>query len=778
MIFPDSYFEDEVREGFYVPGLMKRAWAAQLEVFDCVREICEKHHIRYFAEWGTLLGTIRHGGRILWDDDLDLCMLREDYNQFRSVASQELPEECWFLDNLSSEEFDNPVSRVINSRVYVLEGEALEKYHGFPYVAGVDIFWLDNLPPTKAEEKELHRRVRFLYAFIDKIKCGEFTPGASGVQEMNYYLQKMESDWNVSFDRNRPIKPQLYALLEKMCSSYTTEEVRELTNIPVWAVDFEYRLSKECFSRQIKFPFENTEIMVPAGYYELLKNKYGDNWMKPVRSGGAHEYPTYKKQQEFLKKEKAAELYEYKFSEKELVEVESARMPKITLQKKVRELIPLLQEAHEEIQRCIADGNFDSVLQMLGECQEAAIQIGTMIEEEKGEGHTTVRLLEQYCEIIFQIHTGVSQGEFQRSEEEIEKVMAAFSEFEQKMSVSVECDLREKKDIVFLPYKESLWGAMESVWRAASEEEDTDVYVIPIPYYYKDAYGRAKTEDPHYETEGFPENVTVTSYEDYNFQMRHPDIIVIQCPYDEYNYGMTVHPFFYATNLKQYTDKLVYIPAFVMDEIGPGDERARETLKSYCNMPGVVHADTVIVQSRQMKDVYVELLTEFAGEDTRQIWEKKIVGPGSPAYDQKEVSKENTECPAEWLRIIEKPDGSRKKIILYNTSASALLFYGQKMIEKMREVFQVFRDNQDDIAVIWQPDGYVQDIGESMDSDLLQQYEELIQEYLEESWGIYEDSPEAERAVRLCDACYGDGGNVMNRCRNLGKVVMLQSVDR
>ena len=93
-------------------------------------------------------------------------------------------------------------------------------------------------------------------------------------------------------------------------------------------------------------------------------------------------------------------------------------------------------------------------------------------------------------------------------------------------------------------------------------------------------------------------------------------------------------------------------------------------------------------------------------------------------------------------------------------------------------MFQVFRDNQDDIAVIWQPDGYVQDIGESMDSDLLQQYEELIQEYLEESWGIYEDSPEAERAVRLCDACYGDGGNVMNRCRNLGKVVMLQSVDR
>ena len=72
MEFPDSYFEDEVREGFYIPSLMKRAWAAQMEVLEIVGEICEKHHIRYFAEWGTLLGAVRHGGRIPWDDDIDI----------------------------------------------------------------------------------------------------------------------------------------------------------------------------------------------------------------------------------------------------------------------------------------------------------------------------------------------------------------------------------------------------------------------------------------------------------------------------------------------------------------------------------------------------------------------------------------------------------------------------------------------------------------------------------------------------------------------------------
>ena len=54
MNIPDSYFEDEVRDGFFVPSLMKRAWAAQLELLKIVQDICEKNGIRYFAEWGTL----------------------------------------------------------------------------------------------------------------------------------------------------------------------------------------------------------------------------------------------------------------------------------------------------------------------------------------------------------------------------------------------------------------------------------------------------------------------------------------------------------------------------------------------------------------------------------------------------------------------------------------------------------------------------------------------------------------------------------------------------
>ena len=92
MLFHNSFFEDEIRDGFFVPSEMKRAWAAELEVLSEIDKICKKHNIKYFADWGTLLAAVRHEGFIPWDDDLDITMKREDYCRFMEIAQTELPE--------------------------------------------------------------------------------------------------------------------------------------------------------------------------------------------------------------------------------------------------------------------------------------------------------------------------------------------------------------------------------------------------------------------------------------------------------------------------------------------------------------------------------------------------------------------------------------------------------------------------------------------------------------------------------------------------------------
>ena len=81
---------------------------------------------------------------------------------------------------------------------------------------------------------------------------------------------------------------------------------------------------------------------------------------------------------------------------------------------------------------------------------------------------------------------------------------------------------------------------------------------------------------------------------------------------------------FRSRSLKPYTKKLVYVPHFVLDESEMADPKVAENMEYYVSTPGVVHADTTIVQSAGIRQAYIDYLAKFAGEETRGIWEKKI----------------------------------------------------------------------------------------------------------------------------------------------------------
>ena len=151
MEFPIDFFLDEVREGFFIPAMMKRAWAAELEILVEIDKICEKHKLRYFIDYGNLLGAIRHKGFIPWDDDIDIMMLRKDYEIFAKVANDELPKELLFR----SPEDDSGNYELFSSvqhREMLISTDAIGKYHNYLYGAGVDIFPYDYL--AKDPDKE------------------------------------------------------------------------------------------------------------------------------------------------------------------------------------------------------------------------------------------------------------------------------------------------------------------------------------------------------------------------------------------------------------------------------------------------------------------------------------------------------------------------------------------------------------------------------------------------------------------------------------------------
>lgn len=625
MDFPDSYFEDEVREGFFVPSLMKRAWAAQMELLEVVQKICDKYQIPLYAEWGTLLGAARHKGRIPWDDDIDMCMLREDYETFSKVVEEELPEGCWFIDFHRTKDINLMLGRVMNSKVHIVEGETLEKYHGFPYVAGIDIFWLDSLPEDEKVCENYREQINLIYRVLLALQYDECSAKKMTKTEIEYHICQVEKTCGIVLNRKESLRAQLADLLEKKTWEMGKQKKSgEITNVYLWRKNGYYHLPKEAYQTEKYIAFENTKIRVPDRYEEILTRKYGKSWKMPIRSGGLHDYPSYAKQQEFLRENGAGELFAFHFSKEELEKVRAEREKKVTLREEIEAFLPLFGEIHEEVGERIRKEEWNTVLSLLEECQNTAIQVGTRAEEKSSENDIIVKKWEEYCEVVFAIHQRICEEKWGHPEEFAEETRRRLDAVIENIGTDL-IERKEKREVVFVPYQAALWqGGMQRAWEEALKQENTEVYVIPAPYYYKDAFGKAKTEKVCYETENYPDNVPITRYEEYDFQTHHPDVIVIQCPYDEYNYGITIHPFFYAKNLVKYTENLVYIPGLQMDEVGDGEDRARYNLKSYCNLPGVVYADHVIVQSGQMKKTYVELLTEFAGKDTESVWEKKI----------------------------------------------------------------------------------------------------------------------------------------------------------
>ncbi len=330
-----------------------------------------------------------------------------------------------------------------------------------------------------------------------------------------------------------------------------------------------------------------------------------------------------------------------------------------------------------------------------------------------------------------------------------------------------------KKEMVFLPYKASMWDSLESVWRAAYEDKDNCLaYVIPIPYCDRNQDGTAK--EWHCERDLFPKDVPTLYWQEVDLKAMHPDVIFFHYPYDDCNRVTSVEEIFYSRNIKPCTDKLVYIPYFVLGEpeLDYDDpEKVEEVIAHFILEPGVFNADCTIVQSEAMKKVYVNVLTRHTNAD-REYWEEHILGLGSPKFDKVARSrKEDYELPEDWVKLIKG-----RKTILYNTGLTAMLEHTDKYLEKLKSVLETFKAQQD-VVLWWRPHPLLMSTFQSMHPELIEEYEEIVDAYRQEGWGIYDDTVELERAVTMTDGYYGDASSVVRLYEKTGRPIMMQACD-
>ena len=743
----DSYLEDEIRDGFYIPSMTKRTWAMELTVLDLIDSICSKHNITYFADWGTYLGAIRHKGFVPWDDDLDICMHRNELNKFLAVAKEELPEGYSVMSFHNNDYSWKFIYNIVPNDHMCFTPEYLKSHYSFPYIVAIDIFIIDNISDDDSIEQSRNEQVKRLLNEADKISLSE--------QSEPDKLNKMRA---------------LYDEAEKLLQLENENDTKRVVQKVPWGVYHNRTYDKSDFINAVRVPFEMTSVPVPLCFNKILSSKYG-NFMNIVFGGGGHNYPYYIGQKKALKEDFDYPAT-YKFSESDLLSNEkdySASLKVIAAEMK-EYLADSVEIIHEILLNKDSGLSYEDIITYLSELQNNIVSFGTLTESIKGEDCKTVKLLEQYLEVIYKVakyvqkfDEGISyeesaENKYAECDEGVKDTFASISE-------AIDSEIVNRRSVLFLPVKAKHFSSMRMAYEMEATTPDTDVYVMPLPYYYKEYDGSFKDE-MHIDTEEFIKaNIPVTDYSRFDLSLLCPEKIYINSAYDEYNMAVSVDTRFYARNVKKYTEKLIYIPYFKLMEFDRANYPCWYNMQYYCTVPGVVMADKVYVQSENTRKVYIDKLNEWAGDEKyTDIWEQKI-----DVYD--ESCEEHSED--------ELRDAGSIKTIVWFVSAGSLAEFGDKYIEKAYRNLDVFALSKDKLKVLLISEPFLDEMIKNHSDELYKKWTGFIDEFNRSGIGevVSQVEEKSVEALLKANAYYGDPSSICKDFILMKKPVMLQNVE-
>lgn len=749
----DQFYEDEVREGFYIPSAIKQAWGAQIQVFNEIDKVCETLGIKYFACSGTFLGAVRHGGFIPWDDDLDLCMLRDDYNRFLSEGVPLLPEGYAIFNFETKEDHTNFNFNVVAKTRICFEPDHLERFHGFPYIAAVDLFILDYLSDDDKEQELMRLKAQYVIKLSDEIRDGKLTEDEYRKQ-FSYLKDKLGISIPDGLSTNK-IRQFLDIKADELFASFVSK--KDKSNSIVFMMPFGIKnkniIPKHYYSTTVDLPFETGTIPVPVVYNGALRYLHR-NFM-PIRKGTAvHDYPFFHKSRQQLQEVLDFELPEYKVDTGELLKQHNSRQSVSLASANPETYKAVIYECLDDMIKLQSDldsaSDRNSITNLCADLQQLAIDLGSYMEAVKGTGYDIVAHLETYCESLYSLSQAMNADDIQNALTDVRSKLDTVSE-----------KIRTRKEVVFIPFKGEYWESFESEYKKHVSDPDTDVFIVPIPYFYKDYLGRLR--DMQFNPLDYPEDLELSDWESFNLELHHPDTIYIQYPYDSYNPITSIPPSFYSDKLLSYTDCLIYIPWFKTDDFTKDNGPEYTNMTYYCTVPGVINSDRIILQSEILRKTYIHKLCEFAGEETRFIWEKKLIAAGNT---DSSILTESDKT------ISENPN--HIKTLLYYPDFSEILQYKQTAIDKILDVINIFKTSS--WKIIFLKSRFIEEVLPKIDYELFDKCNKIEQVILGEPHFILinECETDYDTLIRMCDAYYGDGGQLAHRLRNARIPVKIQ----
>lgn len=232
-----------------------------LEILNHFADFCESRSIKYSLAYGTVLGAVRHKGYIPWDDDIDVFMIRSEYNRFRDIYySERYP----FVDLITDKHHPVEMGKLYDSSTVIRTyGMKYRKYGLF-----VDVIPVDNVPSDEDERRRWLQRINFFMKLNHIINSSE-RHSSRFRQIVSIVL------------RNLHISSMVHFKIEKLFCKYNNVKT-ELVGAPCFCKNNKMKVyPSRIFNGYTKIEFEKKQFMVMSGYEEFLRICYKDYMKLP-----------------------------------------------------------------------------------------------------------------------------------------------------------------------------------------------------------------------------------------------------------------------------------------------------------------------------------------------------------------------------------------------------------------------------------------------------------------------------------------------------------------
>lgn len=253
----------------------------QISILNQVKEYCFEHKINYYLTGGTCIGAIRHKGFIPWDDDIDISMLRKDYEDFiEHFNSAESKYHVYTCVNAPSYPF--PFAKIADlDTVYIEANDELTMEMGI----NIDLFPIDRISDRKVLSEIVQQSVTFLRNII-YVKAINVSP-ERGIRK-NTIL-------NISKTLGKVASSNAISKFINFIARNAGDSTSEKGGILVWGYGKREIVSMKVFDGTKNVDFEARKHLVPAGYHDWLTSIYGDYMQLPPveKQVTHHQYSAY-----------------------------------------------------------------------------------------------------------------------------------------------------------------------------------------------------------------------------------------------------------------------------------------------------------------------------------------------------------------------------------------------------------------------------------------------------------------------------------------------------